>query len=385
MTHNKTFLALKLFTACMPVLFFLCACGENNGDAIAEGTQASSVRPVKTIQLQANNGHSIRIFPGTAKALQDTQLSFRVGGPLITLNAETGRYFERNEIIAKIDPRDFIVQINTLEARLDASSAQLAESRLQYKRYEQLIKENAAAKATYDRIKATFEMAEAQVRADVKNLEDAGNAMKDTTLYAPFSGYMDKEFVENHEIVAVGQPIVSIVDLSAVEVEIALPEDMLPNIDCFKSYTCRFDALPGATFKARFKEIGKQPNASNRSYPLTLSVVQDGTALIRPGMAAEVSINIATDSQINVYTVPVSAVGNDSNRQSFTWIADPETGSLIKKPVNVHGFGKDGKIEISGELLPGHWMVIAGVNSLTEDQKIRLLKPSGNSNVGNEL
>ena len=46
-----------------------------------------------------------------------------MGGPLTELNAEAGRYIEHDEVIAKIDPRDFKIQIKSLEARLDASKA----------------------------------------------------------------------------------------------------------------------------------------------------------------------------------------------------------------------------------------------------------------------
>lgn len=384
MKDQRRYLNIRFLAASLLMLFFLCSCGTNDGNAIAEGVQ-EVIRPIKAIQLKSSNRHMNRIFPGIAKALQDTELSFRVTGPLITLNAETGQYIKRNAIIAKIDPRDFIIRINSMQARLDASSAQLTESRLQYQRYEHLIKENAAAKSTYDQIKAAYEVAEAQVRADVENMENAGNALADTTLYAPFSGYVNKQFVENHQMVAAGQTIISIVDLSAVEVEVALPENILPNIDRFESYTCRLDALPDNTFKAQFKEIGKQANPSNRTYPLTLTIIQDGNVLIRPGMAAEITITISLDEQNDFFTVPVSAVGNDHNHQSFTWIADQTTGNLIKKPISVHGFAEDGKLEISGDIHVGQWIVIAGVNSLTKDQKIRLTTSPSPTNIGNEL
>ena len=96
-------------------------------------------------------------------------------------------------------------------------------------------------------------MAEAQVRGDVKNMENAGNALTDTTLYAPFSGYVDKQFVENHQMVADGQAILSFVDPSAVAVEAAFRENIVVNIYRFESYTCRFDACPDNTFSAHFK------------------------------------------------------------------------------------------------------------------------------------
>jgi len=223
------------------------------------------------------------------------------------------------------------------------------------------------------------------VRKDTETLKNAKNALKDTTLYAPFSGYVDKEFVENHQNVGAGQPIISMVDLSTIEMEVALPENMLPDISCFESYACRFDALPGETFSARFKEVGKQPNPSNHTYPLTLAIIEDEKELIRPGMSAEVMIEISLKEQKPLYVVPVSAVGNDHTRQSFAWIADPDTGALTKQPVFVHGFAADGKLEISGDLFPGQWMVVAGVNSLTKNQKIRLMELPSETNIGKEL
>ena len=54
-------------------------------------------------------------------------------------------------------------------------------------------------------------MAEAQVRADLENLENAKNALEDAVLYAPFSGYIDQQYVENRQIVAASQPIISMI------------------------------------------------------------------------------------------------------------------------------------------------------------------------------
>ncbi len=54
------------------------------------------VRPVKAVQIQPPPQQWTRTFPGTAKALQDTDLSFRVGGPLVSLEAETGQQVKKH-------------------------------------------------------------------------------------------------------------------------------------------------------------------------------------------------------------------------------------------------------------------------------------------------
>ena len=80
------------------------------------------VRPVKTIRMSAADIDEIRSFPGLVKPTREIDLAFRVGGPLIEFDVRIGQRIARGEIIARIDPRDFEIDM----ARI---SALLAESR----------------------------------------------------------------------------------------------------------------------------------------------------------------------------------------------------------------------------------------------------------------
>jgi RND family efflux transporter MFP subunit len=305
----------------------------------------------------------------------------------VTLAAETGRHVAKGTIIARIDSRDFEVQLHTTQARLAASRACLEEATLQFERYAKLVREKASAKATYDRVKAAYETAQAQVAEDTRRVETARNALSDTALSAPYDGYIHHKYVENYETVAAGQPVVSMVDLSAIEVGVALPENFLPIVNQFRSFSCRFDALPGASFTACLKEVGKQPNATTRTYPMTL-VLEPGKARtvpqVRPGMAAEVTITIAcNDNDARCFMVPVTAVANDSDHQSFVWLLDNEKQAVQHHPVTVTGVTDHG-LSITGDLKAGQWVVSAGVHYLTNHQRVRLLQPPGLSNVGAE-
>ncbi len=371
------------FSGVLAVCLTVIALGCNRADAIAE-KEPGCVRPVKTIQLKKSCLNRTRIFPGSAKALQDVDLGFRVGGPLIEFNVDTGMRVVKGEVIARIDPRDFEVHVKALSAKLAASEAQRVESRLQYNRLNNLIKEKGISKAKFDQAKAIYEMAEARADADLNNLEAACNALKDTVLKAPFSGFVHQKYVENHETVTAGRAVVSLVDLSQMEIEIGLPEDLLRKVPDFKDFSCVFDAFPQRRFKAYFKEIGKKPNASNRTYPLKLTLKQDETSEIRPGMTAEVSIIMSIDEDVEAFIVPVEAVANDNNRKAFVWIFDPEESHVEKRFVRTGKLVAEG-IEISGSLHPGEWVVTAGIHFLVEGQRVRILEPASNTNVGNLL
>lgn len=374
----KILLLYGVFIVCCLALNIGC----NPTGAVAE-KKSNQLRPVKAMKLQKSPLSRSHTFPGTAKAIREVDLSFRVRGPLIYLNADTGRHVEHNSIIGKIDPRDFRVRVRTLEAQLAASEAQMEEAQLQFERHRNLIMENGVSRAEFDRAKAIYEIACAQVKANTKHLEDTRNALKDTVLRAPFSGYIHNKYVGNHETVDAGRPIVSLVDLGVMEVEIALPENRLSQVSRFKTFTCSFDALPGKQFTAAFKEIGKKPNPSNRSYPLTLTITQSDENRIRPGMAAKVSISLSADNIAGTFTVPLTAVANPQNQESYVWILDPDRNTVLRRQVSLVGLTDTG-VMIRGNLHPGQWVITAGINSLTEHQSVRLLQAPSATNVGNE-
>jgi len=83
--------------------------------------------------------------------------------------------------------------------------------------------------------------------------------------------------------------------------------------------------------------------------------------------------------------VPMSALVNGSDRRSFVWLVDPEAGKLSRQPVTVGAARQNGFIEISGDLAAGQLIASAGAHTLTADQKIRVMDPPSETNIGNEL
>ncbi len=366
----------------------LQGCLEAEADA-QKDTAAGIARPVKAVCLKSPEQRRQLLFPGNAKAVREVDLAFRVSGPLVELNYDTGDRIEKGQIIARIDPRDFRVRIKTLEANLEKSKANRVESRLQYDRYKHLVNTEAAAKAKYDEVKAVWEMAVAQVKADRKSLEDAKNELEDTYLRAPFTGYVNLKYVENYENVAIGNPIISVVDMSVMEVEFGIPEDLVSLADQFTTYQCRFDAIPGKIFGARFKEVGKKPGTSNQTYPLTVILEGEDIKLIRDGMAGQVSLTLPDPGEIpedagKRFWVPASAVVNIIGQGSFVWVVDETTNTVDKRQVKTFELTSRG-IEVQGDLVQGEWVVVAGASYLKPGQAARILRPASKTNIGNEL
>jgi RND family efflux transporter MFP subunit len=339
-----------------------------------EKKETQTGRPVKVLQVKDPDSLRTRAFPAIARETRKVQMAFRVSGPLIDLPVDVGQYVHKGGLIAQIDPRDFTIRVKALEAKLGASRAQRVDAQLQYTRYENLHRKKAVPKAEYDHAKASYDMISAQVDANVQALEAARNALEDTSLRAPFDGYVDFKFVENYDNVLATQPIVTFLDCSVVEVTAGIPEEMVAEGIDFTSYVCSFDAYQGKRFPASLKEIGRKSQPSNQTYPLTVKLSSPESIRVRPGMAATVFVSFSLPDSHRPVVVPGEAVVNDKNGESYVWIYDPKTGVVHKKFVKV---GKliSGGIEVISGLDPGMFVVTAGASLLVPGQKVSPIIP----------
>jgi multidrug efflux pump subunit AcrA (membrane-fusion protein) len=97
---------------------------------------------------------------------------------------------------------------------------------------------------------------------------------------------------------------------------------------------------------------------------------------ILPGMAGQAwgdreTAILAGDVGI---MVPISAViTSDGEKQNSVWVIDEESGQVSQRKVTAGKLSDDG-ILIDERLKPGEWVAIAGVHTLKEGQKVRIVE-----------
>jgi len=93
-----------------------------------EVPKKEAIRSVRAIQVSDPADFAKRWFPGQAKATQEVDLSFRVAGPLVTFPVNVGDKVNKGEEVARIDPRDFEVDLRNAEGQLDKAKAVLQKA-----------------------------------------------------------------------------------------------------------------------------------------------------------------------------------------------------------------------------------------------------------------
>lgn len=195
-------------------------------------------------------------------------------------------------------------------------------------------------------------------RAVVAELQRQVDAL---TLRAPFDGQVGQVQVAQRANVAANAPVLSVVDLSALEVEIKVPESF-----------------------ARDLAIGMpaQLTAAGRDYAGAVSSVSpevvngEVTGRLRftgtqpPGLRQNqrVSARIVLDTRRNVLMVERGPFLEQGGGRS-AWVMDGDTAS--KRPIRT-GASSLNAVEVLGGLQPGDRVVVAGSDQFGDAERIRL-------------
>ena len=255
----------------------------------------------------------------------EVRVGVEVAGRLLEVNAVEGAPIAEGALVARLEPSDYELQrtraladqraANEIVAQLSRQIA-LADhhamtARTDLGRYETLSQQGFATPQRVDMARNAYReaadsagvlrerrgQAQAQAASAAALAALARSQITKTRVLAPRSGLVLERLVEPGEVVAPGQPIAVIADLSTVKLRIFVSERDLGRVRLGASARLRVDAFPDRTFNARISQVDATAQftprdvhtADERSrtvYGVTLEAENPG-ALLKPGMPAD--------------------------------------------------------------------------------------------------
>jgi RND family efflux transporter MFP subunit len=162
---------------------------------------------------------------------------------------------------------------------------------------------------------------------------------------------------------------------SNIEFIISVPENLIGYVPYVENIVVKFDALPGISVSAKIKEVSKEASQATRTYPVTLVMKQPADAEILSGMAGQAFITstLPETAKETGIEVPATAIFTQEDlSKSYMWIIDDATKTISRREVQPGRLSKYGVLIRSG-IHPGEWIVIKGVHSLNEGQKVQIV------------
>ncbi|MEQ9618585.1 MAG: efflux RND transporter periplasmic adaptor subunit [Deltaproteobacteria bacterium] len=348
-----------IIVASFAFILIFASCKGDKG----EETSVQVIRPVKTMTLGGEQGIG-RSFPGKVQASQRVNLSFRVQGPLVEFPVNEGDEVNKGDLLARLDQRDYRIAY-------DEAYAQYIEAVADYNRYEDLYERNAVPVADLDVRRAKRDTAKARLDYARANLDY-------TYLRAPFDGFIGAKYVENFQEVRPFDNILSLQDITEVEIVIDLPENVIARSrdrsEMLKLYAT-FQSAPGEEFPLEVKEVSAQADPQTQTYRATLSMDQPEGIVVLPGMTAQVHYRgrIEQNDDGSYFVIPAIAVIPGTGTDQYVWVVDQNNQTVHKRKVTVGAVTGEKDIEILSGLKTGDMVVIAGITQLQEGMEVTLL------------
>ncbi|MDD5428901.1 MAG: efflux RND transporter periplasmic adaptor subunit [Candidatus Omnitrophica bacterium] len=231
----------------------------------------------------------------------DVRISFRVQGQIEQLLTDEGMVIRTGDIVAKLNTDELTKIKAEAEAALKEAEHQYWLDNLDYVRAENLFRAGAisaqkrdSAKTKSDTDKATIDRLRAQ-------LELANTRLGWADLASPLNGYILVKSAEEGEVVQIGAPVFTAIDLNDIWVTAYIDEKDLGRVKLGQEAFVVTDSYKNKKYKGWISFISQQTEFTPKyiqtqeervKYVYRIKVRVDNSSLeLKPGMPADAYIN----------------------------------------------------------------------------------------------
>lgn len=326
---------------------------------------AAAVRPVRTQLVTLSPLAGAASFSGEVRARYETPQGFRVAGKLAERRVEVGQRVNAGQLLARLDPVDLRLSAEAGRAQLAAAEAEHERALADYERFKQLAERKLIARSEFKLREAQYQISRAQLTQAQAQYRVNANQANYAELRAEFAGIVTRIDAEAGQVLAAGQPAVTLARPDQLEVEISIPESRVEEVRQAASVEVSVWAKPELRFPGTLRELAPDTDPVTRTYRARVSVTNHAQQ-IQLGMTANVHIRAKAEPGI---TLPLTAL-YQTKQQAMVWLVDPKTHTVRQQAVAVRAYA-DNEVVIASGLRAGQRVVTAGVNKLIEGQQVR--------------
>ncbi len=303
---------------------------------------------------------------GNIRARKAVELSSDVSAKVSELLVEEGEDVREGQVLMRLDPAQYQAGVSRAEAALSQAKATQAQQDANLVQAQRNLDRLLALRGRdsllvspqqLDDAVTALDVAEAQMRSAEfgvsqaqASLDEAQDRLSKTIIRAPMDGKITRLNVEQGETVIIGTMnnpgslILTISDLSVIEVVVQVDETDVPEISLGDSASVRIDAFPDSTFSGRVTEIGnsairppsQQTSGQQAAIDFEVVITLDPTdANLRPDLSA--TADIVTETRDDALAVPIIALTVREKPDSTA--ADSAATEQARENGRAHGRG----------------------------------------------
>jgi RND family efflux transporter MFP subunit len=313
---------------------------------------------------------------GTLQAVRQAVVKAKVAGDVEGLTVREGETVRGGQKLARIKSPDLEARLIDRQGALESARAQLALAEKTRAMNLRLLSDKFISQNAFDGTESTYSVARGSLKSAEAQVQVARNALADADVVAPLRGIVAKRHVQTGEKVAVESPIVTIVDLSDLEVQAMVPALDVPELAVGMPVELTVDGFGERRFNGRVDRINPSTEPGTRAIVVYVALPNPDAAL-RSGMFATGRIALAASAPLP--TLPAVAVRTEAG-QSYVWTI--EQGKLAKRIVSTGRRDEtSGRVEIRTALSAQMPVLAARFDNLKDGAPALVRAPSSSQNA----
>ena len=341
-----------------------------NKPADALSTKVQANLPIELTVSDVFNAQSISMtqglpISGTLKATRSAMIKARVAGELVSLEVREGDAVRAGQIIAKVDPTEYLAKQRQAQQQAEAARAQVEIAQRQFDNNNALVNQGFISKTALDTSIANLNAAKATHQAAISALDVASKAVDDCSLKSPLNGFISQRLAQTGERVAPDTRIVEVLDLSQFELEATLtPADAL-SVKVGQPAKLNIE---GSTQEVSAKVLRINPSAQVGSRRVLIYLGIQGHPALRHGLFVQGSLGT---QKIQTVVIPLESVRTD---KSLPYVQVAQDGKVVHLKVSLGAKAEvDGKVMMAvPEIAEGTQVLAMSAGALREGALIKL-------------
>ncbi len=236
---------------------------------------------------------------GSVISIHDAEISTQVDGEIQWM-ARVGDKVKAGDIIAKIDPEVFDINLRRAKALLGRLNSDLKFREQEVSRFNTLALRDSASKAQLqqelarrDMLLHDIEDAKAQVALAQKNLSN-------TNIKAPFDGHLTKRMADVGEYLSMGETVFQLVDTQALEVSLYAPMSVVRFLSIDSEVSV---AMAEQSYRLPVRALVPVGDPVSRMIEVRLTVNEQGWIT-----GAPVTVSLPKEKSENTIAIPRDAL-----------------------------------------------------------------------------